>query len=27
VDEAGKVLLDIRPPRKSDRSKPEPATV
>jgi ATP-dependent Clp protease ATP-binding subunit ClpA len=27
VDEAGKVLLDIRPPRKSDRSKAEPATV
>ncbi|MEI6026164.1 MAG: ATP-dependent Clp protease ATP-binding subunit ClpA [Betaproteobacteria bacterium] len=27
VDEAGKVLLDIRPPKKSDRSKAEPATV
>jgi ATP-dependent Clp protease ATP-binding subunit ClpA len=27
VDETGKVLLDIRPPRKSDRSKAEPATV
>ena len=27
VDEAGKVLLDIQPPKKSDRSKPEPATV
>jgi ATP-dependent Clp protease ATP-binding subunit ClpA len=27
VDDAGKVLLDIRPPRKSDRSKAEPATV
>ena len=27
VDEEGKVLLDIRPPRKSDRSKAEPATV
>ncbi|MEI8266206.1 MAG: ATP-dependent Clp protease ATP-binding subunit ClpA [Betaproteobacteria bacterium] len=27
VDETGKVLLDIRPPRKSDRSKVEPATV
>ena len=27
VDGEGKVLLDIRPPRKSDRSKAEPATV
>ncbi|MFY8085165.1 MAG: ATP-dependent Clp protease ATP-binding subunit ClpA [Rubrivivax sp.] len=27
VDETGKVLLDIRPPKKSDRSKAEPATV
>ena len=27
VDEAGKVLLDIRPPKKSDRSKAEPVTV
>ena len=27
VDEAGKVLLDIQPPKKSDRSKAEPATV
>jgi ATP-dependent Clp protease ATP-binding subunit ClpA len=27
VDESGKVLLDIRPPKKSDRSKAEPATV
>ncbi|MFM8769819.1 MAG: ATP-dependent Clp protease ATP-binding subunit ClpA [Rubrivivax sp.] len=27
VDDAGKVLLDIQPPKKSDRSKPEPATV
>ena len=27
VDDAGKVLLDIRPLRKSDRSKAEPATV
>jgi ATP-dependent Clp protease ATP-binding subunit ClpA len=26
VDETGKVLLDIRPPKKSDRSKAEPAT-
>ena len=27
VDEAGKILLDIQPPKKSDRSKSEPATV
>ena len=27
VDEAGKILLDIQPPKKSDRSKAEPATV
>jgi ATP-dependent Clp protease ATP-binding subunit ClpA len=27
IDDAGKVLLDIQPPKKSDRSKPEPATV
>ena len=27
IDDAGKVLLDIQPPKKSDRSKAEPATV
>jgi ATP-dependent Clp protease ATP-binding subunit ClpA len=27
VDEAGAVTLDIRPPKKSDRSRSEPATV